>query len=113
MLSSLINEELSAVEFVERYLQLRFADASLLTLYAWPHVADGSGVTVAFGEPGYRDALCSVIGESVRAADVEEGSALTIEFDNDTVFALSLREEDLDTPEAGTYTSADGETYEF
>jgi len=103
--SAVIGEELKAVEFVEDFLQLRF-DASLFTLYAWPHVllADFS---VAFGEPEYRNALCAQIGEKVVQASLEEGDALTIEFENGTVFGLSLREEDLDAPEAGSY-SADG-----
>ena len=103
--SAVIGEELKAVEFVEDFLQLRF-DAPLFTLYAWPHVllADFS---VAFGEPEYRNALCAQIGEKVVQASLEEGDALTIEFENGTVFGLSLREEDLDAPEAGSY-SADG-----
>ena len=111
-LSTLSGEQLNAVEFVQDYLQLRFGDP-LLTLYVWPDVADADGISVAFGQPGYRDALCSVIGESVTTASYDEGRALTVEFENGTVLALSLREEDLDTPEAGSFTSADGETIEF
>jgi hypothetical protein len=103
--SAVIGDELRAVEFVEDFLQLRF-DGPLLTLYAWPHVllADFS---VAYGEPEYRNALCAQIGEKVVQASLEEGDALTIEFESGTVFGLSLREEDLDGPEAGSY-SADG-----
>jgi hypothetical protein len=103
--SAVIGEELKAVEFVEDFLQLRF-DGPLFTLYEWPHVllADFS---VAYGEPEYRNALCAQIGEKVVQASLEEGDALTIEFENGTVFGLSLREEDLDGPEAGTF-SADG-----
>jgi hypothetical protein len=103
--SAVIGEELKAVEFVEDFLQLRF-DAPLLTLYAWPHVLL-TDFSVAFGEPEYRNALCAQIGEKVVQASLEEGDALTIEFENGTVFGLSLREEDLDGPEAGTF-SADG-----
>jgi hypothetical protein len=83
-------------------LQLRF-DGPLLTLYAWPHVllADFS---VAYGEPEYRNALCAQIGEKVVQASLEEGDALTIEFESGTVFGLSLREEDLDGPDSGSYS---------
>jgi hypothetical protein len=100
--SAVIGDELKAVEFVEDFLQLRF-DGPLLTLYAWPHVllADFS---VAYGEPEYRNALCAQIGEKVVQASLEEGDALTIEFESGTVFGLSLREEDLDGPEAGSYS---------
>lgn len=103
--SALEGQELSAVEFVADYLRLQF-DGPLLTFYAWPHVllADFS---VAFGEPEYRNALCAQIGELVGTAKLEELDSLTIEFESGTVLALSLREEDLEGPESGSY-SADG-----
>ena len=103
--SAVIGEELKAVEFVEDFLQLRF-DGPLLTLYEWPHVLL-TDFSVAYGEPEYRNALCAQIGEKVVQASLEEGDALTIEFENGTVFGLSLREADLDGPEWGSY-SADG-----
>jgi hypothetical protein len=101
-ISEIIGEELNAVEFVQDYLQLRF-DTPLLTLYAWPHVLL-SEFSIAHGEPEYRNALCSLIGEKVEEAALEEGDSLTIKFENETVIALSLREEDLDGPEAGAYS---------
>ena len=93
------------MEFVADYLRLRF-DGPMLTLYAWPHVllADFS---VAYGEPEYRNALCAQIGETVATAKLEELDSLTVEFQSGTVLAVSLREEDLDGPEAGGY-SMDG-----
>ena len=103
--SALEGQELSAVEFVADYLRLRF-DGPMLTLYAWPHVllADFS---IAYGEPEYRNALCAQIGETVATAKLEELDSLTVEFESGTVLALSLRDEDLDGPEAGSY-SEDG-----
>jgi hypothetical protein len=100
--SAVIGEELKAVEFVEDFLQLRF-DAPLFTLYAWPHVLL-TDFSVAYGEPEYRNALCAQIGEKVVQASLEEGGALTIEFENGSVFGLSLREEDLDGPDSGSYS---------
>jgi hypothetical protein len=104
-------QELTAVEFVSDYLQLRFGDnpgaaGPMLRLYAWPHVLLAE-FSVAFGEPEYRNALCAQIGESVATAKLEELDSLTVEFESGTVIALSLREEDLDGPEAGSY-SEDG-----
>jgi hypothetical protein len=64
--------------------------------------------SVAFGEPEYRNALCAEIGETVSTAMLEEDDALTLEFENGIVFGLSLREEDVDGPESGSY-SATGE----
>src|ERR1044072_1763988 len=98
-ISDILGEELVAVEFVQDYLQLRF-DGPLLTLSAWPHVLL-SEFSIEYGEPEYRNALCSLIGEKVEEATLEEGDSLTVKFENDTVLALSLREEDLDGPEAG------------
>ena len=104
-ISALEGQELTAVEFVGDYLRLRF-DGPMLTLYAWPHIllADFS---IAYGEPEYRNALCAQIGEMVAKAALEEMESLTVEFESGTVIALSLREEELDGPEAGSY-SADG-----
>lgn len=101
-ISAIVGEELTAIEFVQDYLQLRF-DGPLLTLYAWPHLLL-SDYSIAFGEPEYRNALCSQIGETVEEASLEEGDALTVKLENGTVFALSLREEDLDGPEAGAFS---------
>jgi hypothetical protein len=61
---------------------------------------------VAFGEPEYRNALCAQIGEQVATASLEETDALTIEFGNGVVFGVSLREEDLDGPESGSYSES-------
>jgi hypothetical protein len=112
-ISAVIGEELKAVEFVEDFLQLRF-DSPLLTLYAWPHVLL-TDFSLAYGEPEYRNALCVQIGEKVVQASLEEGDALTIEFENGTVFGLSLREEDVDGPESGSYseTGSAGDAQEF
>lgn len=100
-LEQLHESQLSSVEFVHDYLQLHFDDTWLM-LYVWPDVADADGISVAFGEPGYRDALCSVIGESVSEAELNEGRSLTIEFENGTVLLMSLRDEQREVVEAGS-----------
>jgi hypothetical protein len=95
-------QELTAVEFVSDYVRLRF-DGPMLTLYAWPHMLL-EDFSIAFGQPEYRNALCAQIGEMVAKANLKELDSLTIEFESGTVIALSLREEDLDGPEAGSYS---------
>ncbi|HEY4358297.1 MAG TPA: hypothetical protein VGN16_21305 [Acidobacteriaceae bacterium] len=102
-ITAIEGQELTAVEFISDYVRLRF-DGPLLTFYAWPHVLL-SDFSIAFGEPEYRNALCAQIGETVGKASLEEFEALTVEFESGTVIALSLREEDLDGPEAGSYSS--------
>lgn len=108
-ISTLEEQELSSVVFVQDYLQLDF-NGPVLTLFLWPEVfisqssslAEGS---YAFGEPGYRDALCSQIGESVSAARLEAGTALEIEFETGTIFRSSLRNEDYEGAEAGHFST--------
>jgi len=112
-ISTIIGEELHSVAFVEDYLELRFGPA-LLTLYNWPYVMLPD-FSVAFGEPEYRNALCAQIGASVETAALDEGSALTIELANGIVLGLSLREEDLDSPDSGLFspTSSPDDAQEF
>jgi hypothetical protein len=105
--SAIEGEQLSTVAFVEDFLQLNFG-TPLLTLYAWPHILFPE-FSVAFGEPEYRNALCALIGEPVEKAALEEGDALTVEFSNGVVLGLSLREEDLDGPESGSYSATGNE----
>ena len=100
--SGLVGEELKSVCFVEDYLELYFGEAKV-TYLAWPHLLLPD-FSVAFGEPEYRNALCAQIGEEVTEASLEEGSALTIELQNNVVFGLSLREEDIDAPVSGSYS---------
>jgi len=104
-LSRLEGQELTAVEFVGDYLRLRF-DGPMLTMYAWPHLLFPE-FSLGYGEPEYRNGLCAQIGEVVAKASLEEMNALTVELESGTVIALSLREEDLSGPEAGSY-SEDG-----
>jgi hypothetical protein len=101
-ITAVVGQELVAVEFVQDFLQLRF-EGPLFTLYAWPHVLL-SDFSVAYGEPEYRNALCAQIGQTVAEASLEEGDRLTIELESGTVIGLSLREEDIDGPESGSYS---------
>ena len=102
-ISAIEGQELSAVEFVGDHLRLHF-DGPKITLYDWPHVML-SDFSVAFGEPEYRNALCAQIGEIVSKASLEEMESLTIELESGTVLGLSLHEEDLDGPVAGSYAA--------
>ena len=104
-ISRIEGSEMTSVEFVGDHLRLRF-DEPMLTMYVWPHLLFEE-FSIAYGEPEYRNALCSLIGEVVAKVSCEELAALTVEFETGTVIALSLREEDMDAPVAGSY-SADG-----
>ncbi len=116
-ISAIEGEELASVLFLQEYVQFDF-NGQVLTLFHWPEVfipeglqmADGS---YAFGDPGYRDALCLQIGEPVDTTSFEEGVALEIKFENGTIFRSSLREEDYEGSEAGQFLSGvDGDSLE-
>jgi len=111
-ISSLIGQELTAVEFVQDHLQLRF-DGPCLTLFVWPDVFREEG-SYAYGEPEFRNFLCDLISGSVTAATLEENEALEIEFENGVILRASLREEDLDVPLAGQFSETGHDlTFEF
>lgn len=104
--SAIVGQQLSSVTFVQDYLQLDF-DGPGFTLFIWPEVFRDEG-SYAFGEPGYRDALCSAIAENVTEASFETDVALEIQFESGTIFRMSLREEDYVSPEAGHFTAGQG-----
>jgi hypothetical protein len=101
-ITAIEGQELTAIEFVQDYLRIRF-DGPTLTYYAWPHLLFRD-FSLAYGEPEYRNGICAQIGEMVAKASLEETNALTIELESGTVIALSLREEDLSGPQAGSYS---------
>jgi hypothetical protein len=48
----------------------------------WPRI-ETFGEPRTYGEPGYRDALCGLIGRTVTAADESEADGLVLQFDTD------------------------------
>ena len=108
-LSLIEGEELNSVVFVMDYVQFTF-NGPWMTLYIWPEVFVPAGAQLsqgsyAYGDPGYRDAMCLQIGETVETVTAEEGIALEIKFENGTIFRTSLREEDFEGPEAVNFSS--------
>ncbi len=98
----IIGEELTSVEFVQDYVQLRFHRPTL-TLFSWP-VVRIAGEAFRFGEAGYRDRLCERIGRKVVAASFREDDAIRITFDDGAEFNVSLKLEDREGPETGYFT---------
>ena len=108
-LDDLVGRVLSAVVFVQDYLQLQF-DGSVLTLLVWPVVSRGANER-AFGSPEYRDLLCACIGTIVTDARIFTGSALTLELSDRSLIVASLAPDDFTGPEAVIYQSQDGRTW--
>jgi len=70
------------------------------------------GVSLATGQPGYRDMLCDRIAHVVRVASVVDGERIFVVLDDDSSISISLRADDRQgvSPEAATFT-ADGHTW--
>jgi hypothetical protein len=101
-IEGLVGQSLSSVEFSQDFVELHF-DGPTLTLYEWPEVFREEG-SYAFGEPEYRNVLCALITEDVVAASLVEGEAIEVQFGGGSL-RMSLRPEDVTTPEAGSLTS--------
>ena len=77
-LGTIAGDELAGVWFVMDYLQLQF-QGRMATFLVWPTVRSG-GDSLEFGQPGYRDGLCSFIGQSVLEADVFVDAGVVLSF---------------------------------
>ena len=105
-LSILVDCQLSSVEFVQDYLQLRF-DGPCLTTITHPRVHVGNKWYM-WGIPGYRDQLCERITQVVSRVSLIEDQELCIEFDDHTCIAVSLRQEDYRAAEAARFDDGQG-----
>ncbi|MDB6031214.1 MAG: hypothetical protein JWM16_1552 [Verrucomicrobiales bacterium] len=100
-LKVLEGSKMSAVVFVQDYVQLQF---------------DGPGLTVLtqskvtflercfeWGKSGYRDALCDQIGKLVRLAVSIPEQEIKIEFETGALLSISLKSEDYRGAEAAVF----------
>lgn len=92
LLLELVGRELAAVTFVMDYVQLLFG-GPVLNLYVWPRLRTPLR-EFEFGEPGYRDALCARIGQTVREAADDPEQELRLTFADESVITMSLRPAD-------------------
>lgn len=101
LLRLIAGEQLSAVTFVQDYVQLHF-DGPGLTAITWPVVVV-EGRRYERPDPGYRDALCSVISRRVTAASIIAGESICITFGTSAVIMVSLKNEDYRGAEAARF----------
>ena len=97
-LSRIVGEQLSAVVFVQDYLQLQF-DGPTLTLLTPISVRSSSGGVVTEREAGWRDTLCAQITCIVQAIRIADGD-LIVDFDDGSAICVSIRPEDYRCAEA-------------
>jgi hypothetical protein len=96
-LQEVVGRVLSSVTFVADYVQFDFNGPGL-TAYTLPVVTVESG-SLAWGESGYRDALCLQIGRHVKRA-VADKKHVAIFFEGGSAIRISLLDKDYRGPEA-------------
>lgn len=101
-LTAIVGEYLSSITFVMDYLQIGFSDYRF-NMYSWPVVFMGNQ-TFSRANNGYKDAICSLIGETL--AEIEEylDKGLTLGFKNASSIVLPLRVgKDFPSPEVAEF----------
>jgi hypothetical protein len=92
---------LSSVVFVEDYLQLVFDDY-VLTMFVWPEISRSSKM-FKYESEGYRDALSSLVNRRIVEAREYPGEKLSLLFSSGDIVSMSLREDDRNEVEAGSF----------
>jgi len=104
-LDRLKGEQLSSVEFVHDYVQLRF-DGPYLSVYVGPTIESKSR-RLDWNTPGYRDELCGCIGRKLVSVSVRDED-VTLRFEHGVAIVISLRKEDRVGPEALQFVDGTG-----
>src|SRR5690349_14844326 len=107
-LNNIVGKPLNSVEFVQDYIQFRF-DGLCVTTYTLPFVRFNKK-ELKFGNAGYRDSLCEMIGVKVSDVEVNE-KEIKIKFKDRAIFIISLRNEDYRGPEAFMFIDSNGRTW--
>src|SRR3954467_12797541 len=97
MFEQLRGEQLSAVTFVQDYIQLWFDGPGINV--SNPLTVRTSVATITSWEPGFRDLLCGQIAKMVASVAARAGDALMLEFQDGSWLSISLRAEDYLSPE--------------
>ena len=97
-LDELIGEQLTAVTFVQDYIQLWF-DGPGINLTNPVTVKTASNEIKSWA-PGFRDLLCNQIAKIVSGVRLRDRAALTITFGDESHISVSLQEADYSSPEA-------------
>lgn len=96
--NELVGCQLSSVEFVQDYLQLRFDGPAINVTTPLTVIDDKTEITS--WNVGFRDLLCNQITKIVDSVTFEHERALTIRFIDNSQIAISLRPEDYSSSEA-------------
>jgi hypothetical protein len=91
LLQTICGARLTSVQFVLDYLILGFDETGALTTLVWPEIQD-SGTPVRFGTSGYRDRLCELITQVVKAVEITKDETIFITFENKSRLRIPLRD---------------------
>jgi hypothetical protein len=100
-LARIIGTSLSSVTFVADYVQFDFNGPGL-TAFTLPTFSSGPN-RLAWGEPGYRDALCEQIDRRVENVTIDDHQ-VSIRFEGNREISISLLDKDYVGPEALTFS---------
>jgi hypothetical protein len=89
-LSRIVGARLTSVQFILNYLILGFDEKGALTTLVWPEILRESK-RASFGTLGYRDELCSLIGEVVKKSTIDANETVSIGFENGAEIMTALR----------------------
>lgn len=106
-LQVIIGEQLSAVTFVQDYVQLHF-DGPRLTIFSHTVVTLGDKI-FHWGKPGFRDALCNSIAQQVTEARVAYGESISVSFADGSTIKISLKDENYRGGEAVNFDTGSNE----
>ena len=98
LFAELQGEQLSAVTFVQDYLQLWF-DGPGINVTSPLTVEDGEAAVTSW-HAGFRDLLCAQIAKRVARVEFRAEQALVVYFTDGARLTVSLRREDCTSPEA-------------
>jgi hypothetical protein len=98
LFEELRGEQLSAVTFVQDYLQLWFDGPGVNVMN--PLTVITASATITSWNQGFRDLLCGQIAKIVSRVERQGGEALTIRFEDGSALSISLRENDYRCAEA-------------
>ncbi|HZR19700.1 MAG TPA: hypothetical protein VFE51_20615 [Verrucomicrobiae bacterium] len=106
-LQQVVGKQLSAVTFVQDYLQLHF-DGPTLNAMTVVTVITPKGFA-KMGDDQFRNLLCSCITKQVSRIEFMDQEALVLHFDDCSLVTVSLRGEDYRGAEAVTFHGAKNE----
>jgi len=103
----LVGKQLSAVTFVQDYLQLHF-DGPTLNAMTVVTVVTPKGLA-KMGDDQFRNVLCSCIARQVSRVQLMNHEALVLHFADGLLVTVSLRDEDYRGAEAITFLGANNQ----